>query len=962
MKKLFYLIFAAVAMCVSAASLKAQNTGLYLDQSSFAPIQSDAITGVNIDPIGKDRSNRECARIKIALDRMTPEEIAEVNAKTIGGNILVMKKEVAVGGNGIIVEMTARPGVRFQLIHPKIGSSNVVTVDLEGNKEYSMKGWSNMKKTITVASNRVGAKVFIDGVAKGMIDGKNVCTIMDVELGQHVIRVEDQHESGEMSVEVTNKEVYFNVPVQAAQYQYVVFHIQPLDAAATVKIDGEFLPVDASGNASKRVKTGAHSYEITSRSYHTEKNYVNVDASSKKDVYVQLKPNFGHLDVVDNKAAHGAAIYVDGVQRGTVPSKVRLPSGVYEVNILQHMYNPYKATVTITDGQVFTLNPNMDANFAEMTLSVPGGAQIWLDGTQIGTGSVTRRVEIGYHSVECRMDGHRTSSQSLNVTSAMNGQNVTLKAPVPIYGSLSVESVPMEAEVYVDGKLKGKTPIAFNDIIIGNRTVEVKLHGYIPWKKTVNVREGASVDILASEVTLRKEDRDVTVNLTTASDAMIYVDGSYVGKGKWTGIIKEGQHKFESRKLDCNAGVLDYYLTYNDGKPVSLTIAAPVQKTGTLNITSDPGATIYLSRDDQEQSYSSPYANSYMPIGKYSAYASKKGYHSSASKSFSVYENGITNVELDLKKIGWLEKNTSYYTSHALEVTYGYGINTSDYYTGSENYIGLNYSYAPKAMGFHTSLMYGIDGGDFGMTVGPLIHLSNYTDTDWQFYAGIGARYDQYSNAWDPLFGSCEWHWLADAGIRMNFDEFTSDSFDTGLSFASLSLGCKFSSDMVIPTVGLSFVPAFAALLTDNNNWDFAAHFAGVSMGYDIDMDDFMMGAYYSYCRTHLGVYTNFMVGFEESYSVAAGPVIRLTEDYSFCDWQLYGGIGVQNDEFMGDFGMRFGWQSSTSFSWWDFSLGCQVYDGCYTPTMTLGLGVSLTAILTACTVALAALEEESSY
>ena len=255
--------------------------------------------------------------------------------------------------------------------------------------------------------------------------------------------------------------------------------------------------------------------------------------------------------------------------------------------------------------------------------------------------------------------------------------------------------------------------------------------------------------------------------------------------------------------------------------------------------------------------------------------------------------------------------------------------------------------------------MYGVDGGDFGMTVGPLIHLSNYTDTDWQLYAGIGARYDAESDAYDPLFGSYEWHWLVDAGIRMNFDELTSDFFDAELSFASLSLGCKFSSDLVIPTLGVSLFPAFAYGLVENDNWDFAAHFAGVSMGYDIDMDDFMMGAYYSYCRTQLGFYTNFLVGFEESYSIAAGPVIRLTDDYSFCDWQLYGGIGVQNDEFMGDFGMRFGWQSSTSFSWWDFSLGCQVYDGCYTPTMTLGLGVSLTAILTACTIALAALEEE---
>ena len=939
MKKLFYFILTAAAMCVSAASLNAQDTGLYLDQSSFAPIQSDMITGVKVDGIGKDRSNRECARIKIALDRMTPEEVDGVTVQTIGGNILVMKRDVAFNHDGIIVEMTARPGVRFLLKHPQLGSSNTVTVDLEGNKEYSMKGWSNMKKTITVASNRVGAKVFIDGVAKGMIDGKNVCTIMDVEQGQHIIRVEDQHESGEKSVVVTNKDVYFNIPVQAAQYQYVVFHIQPLDAAATVKIDGEFLPVDASGNASKRVKTGAHSYEITSRSYHPEKNYVNVDASSKKDVYIQLKPNFGYLDVVDNKAAHGAAIYVDGVQRGTVPANFRLPSGVHEVNILQHMYNPYKATVTITDGQTYSLNPNMDANFAELTLSVQGGAQIWMDGTQIGSGSVSRRIEIGYHSIECRMDGHRTSYQNLNVTSAMNGQVVNLKAPTPIYGSLSVESVPMEADVFVDGKFKGKTPIAFNDIIIGNRTVEVKLQGYIPWKKTVNVKEGSSVDIPASEVTLRKEDRDVTVSLTTAYDAMIYVDGAYVGKGKWTGIIKEGQHKFEARKLNYKDGFLDYYLRYNNGKPVNLTIPNPTEKTGALNITTNAGGSIYIKKDGTESLYSAPYINRYMPVGNYSAYASKKGYHSSSTKYFTVRENETTNIDLDMRKIGWLERNTSYYTIHAAEVTYGFGVNTSDYYTGSENYIGLNYTYAPKAMGVHASLMTGIENGDFGITVGPAIHLSNYTDTDWQIYAGIGARYDPNSHALDPLFNSYEWHWMVDAGVRMNLDEFNDDLLGTELSFASLSLGCKFSSDMFIPTAGLSLFPA---LLTANENDGFASHFGGMSMGIDIDNEEFMLGAYYSYCYTHLGAYTSFMFGMDGGYSLGAGPVIRLTDDYSICDWQLYGGLGVQNDELMGDFGMRFGWESD-SYSLWDFSIGCQVYNGHFVPTISMSLALSFT-------------------
>lgn len=960
MKKLFYLILTAAAMCVSAASLNAQDTGLYLDQSSFAPIQSDMITGVNIDPIGKDRSNRECARIKIALDRMSPDEVSGVNVKPIGGNILVMKRDVAIGGNGIIVEMTARPGVRFQLVHGTIGSSNVVTVDLEGNKEYSIRGWSNLKKTITVdcGADRAGAQVYLDGEYKGQIQANGVCSITDVTIAEHTIRVSDGNATGEEVVNVTNSQVYFKIAMQAERMQYVTITVKPQDANPTVTIDGQFLMVQ-NGVAFNEVRVGTHSYEVTSDRYHTVRNSVTVTADNPAEIYVEMVPNYGYLNVTETSAAKGAVVLVDKKQVGVVPYRGELPSGNHEVSIVQRMYNPYNKTVTIKDGQTTNLVPELNANFAEINFTVDKNADIYLDNKPIGKGKATYKVEYGSHRIECRKDGHETSARTLKVTSAMNGQTIALTAPKPIYGTLSVQSIPIGATIYVDGEQVGKTPMTINNVIVGARNVEVKLTGYMPLKKTVQITKDRPQYITAQEATLRKEDRDVTVSLTTAYDAMIYVDGAYVGKGKWTGIIKEGQHKFEARKLNYNDGVLDYYLRYNDGKPVNLTIPNPTEKTGALNITTNAGGSIYIKKDGTESSYSAPYSNRYMPVGNYSAYASKKGYHSSPTKYFTVYENETTNIDLDMRKIGWLEKNTSYYTIHAAEVTYGFGVNTSDYYTGSENYIGLNYSYAPKAMGFHTSLMYGVDGGDFGMTVGPLIHLSNYTDTDWQLYAGIGARYDAESDAYDPLFGSYEWHWLVDAGIRMNFDEFNDDLLGTELSFASLSLGCKFSSDIIIPTVGLSFVPAFSYLLAENDNWDFAAHFAGVSMGYDIDMDDFMMGAYYSYCRTQLGFYTNFLVGFEESYSIAAGPVIRLTDDYSFCDWQLYGGIGVQNNEFMGDFGMRFGWQSSTSFSWWDFSLGCQVYDGCYTPTMTLGLGVSLTAILTACTVALAALEEE---
>ena len=145
----------AIAVLTDIAAF-AQNNAIHLDAGSFRPLSTDALTNLAVDPIGNDRSNRPCARIKIRMDRMTPDEIRQTQIKLIGGNIMLTKRINADSGNGIIVEMTARKDVRFYLVHPQIGSSNTVIVSLEGGKEYQMNAWGNRSHSITIACDRVG--------------------------------------------------------------------------------------------------------------------------------------------------------------------------------------------------------------------------------------------------------------------------------------------------------------------------------------------------------------------------------------------------------------------------------------------------------------------------------------------------------------------------------------------------------------------------------------------------------------------------------------------------------------------------------------------------------------------------------------------------------------------------------------------------------------------------------------
>ena len=136
MKKILSLVILPIVLfCGFSISLSAQaGSVLTLNEGSFRVEQTNALGGVNIDPIGKDRSNRACFRLKLHLDRMTPEDIRQVEVKVLGGNVVLMKREVASGGNGLILEMTARPETRFYIKHPSLGESNTVTISPEADK------------------------------------------------------------------------------------------------------------------------------------------------------------------------------------------------------------------------------------------------------------------------------------------------------------------------------------------------------------------------------------------------------------------------------------------------------------------------------------------------------------------------------------------------------------------------------------------------------------------------------------------------------------------------------------------------------------------------------------------------------------------------------------------------------------------------------------------------------------
>ena len=211
MKRLLFTLLAVVMILPAMA--EGPKRLINIDPESIQPVQKDALTGVNIDPIAKDRSQRPCARIKLHINRMSREDIDQLIVYPIGGNIDLTKKVTSYEGNGLILEMTAKPQTRFFIHHDKYGDSNEVILNLEGNKEYYLEGHLDLLLSIAVATNVVGAEVYLDKAYKGVTDENGLLTIEEVTSGKHLVMLKHGSTIDEQEVEVSSSKISFRLTV-----------------------------------------------------------------------------------------------------------------------------------------------------------------------------------------------------------------------------------------------------------------------------------------------------------------------------------------------------------------------------------------------------------------------------------------------------------------------------------------------------------------------------------------------------------------------------------------------------------------------------------------------------------------------------------------------------------------------------------------------------------------------------
>jgi hypothetical protein len=537
---------------------------------SFRKLENDLDARVN-EPL-KDQNGDVCAIIKVVT---TQTGFSSFDCGQIG----VVKTVQKPSEIWVYVPYGAK---RITITHPQLGMIRdyFFTVPVEKATVYEMVLITGRIETVVVDEmnsqwlvinpDPADAMIYLDDnfVKSGMYQAK-------VKPGVHTYRVEFgmyHNEAGKIEIVDTKKVV--NVKLKPA-FGFFSVTSEP-ESGAKVIVEGK-TQTKTTPFTSEALSSGEYTVQVVKEMYQPITQKVMVYDGRTTPINFILPPNFAQIKV---NSPTDATIYINNQQKGIGTWEGRLTAGSYSFEARRDKHRPARQEVMIMAGDNKTIELQPTPIFGSLdVLTDPPGASIIIDGKDHGSSPNTiYNLPIGDCTVQLTKPGYNSLTKIITIT---DGKSTELVETLSSGNSTAVESTstnnivqsaitektitvnsnPTGAKLYIDGMLVGQTPYTGN-LSFGNHLLRAE-QGMEKVDKAISITQNGGESnfnitfaqqafmestngLLGSEqpssdANLPLLTKEITVN-SNPNGSNLYIDGTMVGQTPYSGSIRFGNH------------------------------------------------------------------------------------------------------------------------------------------------------------------------------------------------------------------------------------------------------------------------------------------------------------------------------------------------------------------------------------------------------------------------------------
>ena len=348
--------------------------------------------------------------------------------------------------------------------------------------------------TLSVASDPANANVMVDGAVTGRTPFQG-----ELSPGEHVVAVEMD---GFMREER-------RVVAREGRDANVSFALARLPKSPALAVESEPIGALVILDGKERGRTpflaplekGKHEVVLKLEGHREVGTFFSMPPDRDLSIRLDLPVGQGTGSRLTlTSAPAGAAVAIDGKEIGITPWSGEIRPGNHKVLV--------SAKGFVKEERIVQVQPNRDADVTFALNREPGPgklhveteppeAQVSIDDKQVGTSPYTGEVPPGEHRLEVANDGYKTIAQDLSIDP---GQALSLKLALQpatagqVPPLVAVASDPQGAQLFLDGKLVGPTPIKARSTP-GPHEIKLALDGYISRTGKINLPDSRDFEL-----------------------------------------------------------------------------------------------------------------------------------------------------------------------------------------------------------------------------------------------------------------------------------------------------------------------------------------------------------------------------------------------------------------------------------------------------------------------------------